>query len=90
MVALAQPRNDEEEENYTKLLQYDSVVYRVANTTQKVNVPKFRKYVQDGMIFQLLAFDYAPFTKSALRMYSHVAGAIKENKNHGLGQQSEG
>ena len=45
IVALGLPRNDEEEENLTRLLQFTSVVWRVANTTQKVNVPFFKKFV---------------------------------------------
>ena len=90
VIALGKPRDEGEEENYRRLLQFDNVVYRVANSTRKIHVPNFKKYVQDGTIFQLLAFYYAPFSKTATRMYSHVAGAMEKNKNRGLGQQSEG
>ena len=90
MVALGLPRDENEEENFARLLQFDNVVYRVANSTRRIHVPNFRKFVQDGMIFQILAFPFAPFSNTAIKMYSHVAGAMEENKSRGLGQQSEG
>ena len=90
VIALGLPRNKLEEENLARLLQFDNVVFRIANSTRYVNTPMFKKFIQDGVIFQMLDFHFAPLTKTALKMYFHIIEGIEKNNGRGIGQKSEG
>ena len=90
IVALGLPRDEAEEENFARLLQFDNVVFRIASCTRFVDTPKFKRFLQDGVIFQMLAFPFAPLSKTALRMYFHVIESIEKNGFRGTGQKSEG
>ena len=90
IVALGLPRDEAEEENLARLLQFDNVVFRIANCTRYVNTPMLKKFIQDGIVFQMLAFHFAPMTKTALKMYFHMIEAIEKNNGRGTGQKSEG
>ena len=90
IVALALPRDEGEEENWARLLQFDNVVFRIASSTRFIHTPKFKKFLQEGIIFQMLAFHYAPLTKTALKMYFHIVESIEKNNFRGTGQKSEG
>ena len=89
-MALGLPRDEGEEENLARLLQFNNVVFRIANCTRYVNTYEFKKFIQDGLVFQMLAFDFAPLTKTALKMYFHLIEAIEKNNGRGTGQKSEG
>ena len=84
------PRSQTEEEDLARLLQFDNVLFRISNSTRFVHTPNLEKFIQEGILFQMVAFPLVPFTKTALRMYFHLIEAIEKNNGRSTGQKSEG
>ena len=66
-----------------------NVIARVANSTKKINVPKFKEFCKEAYIFKVQSFDWASLPVTQHRGYSHFADVIQLNDGIGLGDVSE-
>ena len=72
-----------------RILRDINVIARVANSTRKIDVAKFKIFCKDAYIFKIKAFKFASCPVTLHRGYSHLADIIFLNDSMGLGTVSE-
>ena len=66
-----------------------NVIARVANSTRKIKISKFKQFCTDAYVFKIKAFDWPSLTVSLHRAYGHLPEIISLNDGLGLGDVSE-
>ena len=72
-----------------RILRDINVIARVANSTRKIDVPKFKLFCKNAYIFKVKAFPWASCPVTLHRGYAHLADICLLNNSCGLGDVSE-
>ena len=81
---------DEEKENIWKMLRDNSIIARVANSSERIYWGYFGDFCQKAYEHHVESFPWLSITPTFHRGCSHFAEAIELNDGYGLGQLTEG
>ena len=69
----------EDKAKIRRILRDINVIARVANSTRKIDVPKFKIFCKNAYIFKVEAFDWPSCPVTLHRGYAHLADIISLN-----------
>ena len=81
--------DDVAKDKIRRILRDINVITRVANSTQKINVPKLKEFCKEAYYFKVNAFKWPSCPTSLHRGYAHLGDIILLNDSIGLGIVSE-
>ena len=64
--------DDVDREKIRRILRDINVIGRIANSTRKIDIPKFKKFCTDAYVFKVEAFEWPSLTVSLHRFQSSI------------------
>ena len=74
---------------FRKILQDTNVMCRIANSNEKFDLAKLKKFCEEAYIHRVESFDWAILSTSTHRGLGHLTELVRKNGGIGLGRLSE-
>ena len=89
VLELIENASEDDLEAFRKILQNTNIICRIANSNEKFDLEKLKKFCKEAYIHRIESFDWAILTTSIHRGFGHMVELVKKNDGFGLGNLSE-